>query len=501
MADDSDNGNDVSQDKLVAYKLCSDFGENKAGCVVHLPEKAGDALCKAGMAEIAESLEGDAPAEDDMKDDMGDAPVVANAIKEFGKTLEQTQALALSKLKPVKTEASVPATPKKGPAYKSRGAMCADILRWENREKFRSKGIHVDNNIINRIAQAQEELADQWTKKLGYQVKAPLGINETTQSQGGYLVNPEFSSDVYTIPHTQLDLEGECQHIDAHSNILNRRIVNESSLANGSIFGGLNIVATAEGASFTSSLPAWANMTYQLQKIGLFYYVTMEELEDASYPLESELEEYSGKAFLYGINTQIVQGSTLEGLLNTPALVTITSSGNDTSWTSNPVTSLTYADLSKMWAQVYPDAQTSAKGYWLFHPSLVLPLTQMTYTFSGSNPAWGIQYDAQVGLEGRGPGIPPGTPYKIFGKPAYPSFAMSAPGSVGDIMYCDFGDVLAYKRPFRMESSVDFQFGTDQVAARFVWRGDIKTQFRNKITGPMGAQQFSSIVTRSSVGT
>ena len=78
---------------------------------------------------------------------------------------------------------------------------------------------------------------------------------------------------------------------------------------------------------------------------------------------------------------------------------------------------------------------------------------------------------------------------------------MSAPGTAGDIMYVDFKTLVLFRKPFRVEISKEYQFGSDQVAIRFVSRLDCKTRFRNKITGPTGTQQFSAIVTRSASGT
>ena len=484
-------------EKLVAYKLMAPLGDNAAGDVIYVPEDVGDALVKAGHAEMASADDMGGEGEE-MEDMGGEEPVVANSVSRLAKKIEEKAVAAVAKhmgRTRAQSPQAIAATPRVLP-FRSNGDYIRTLAKAVQAQ---GKGKTLTTEW-NKIAAWQDEAVRNFDK-MGIQVKSPLGVNETTNSQGGYLVNPQFSKDVYAIDHGQFDLAGAAGvQIDAESNIFNQRYINESSLANGSIFGGLNMAATSEGASFTSSLPAWNNLTLQLQKFAIFVYYTSEVLEDASYPLESEVNEYCNKAFLYGINGQIFQGATLEGFLNTPALVTVTSSTNDTAWHTTPSTNLTYADLANIWSSVYPESQVSDSGVWLFHPSLANPLTQMTYTFSGSNPAWGIQYDAQRGLEGRGPGVV-GTPYQIFGKRAYPSWACSAPGVAGDIMYVDLATVIHYKKAFRVEVSRDYQFGSDQVAVRFVWRGDVKTRFRNKITGPNGTEQFSALVTRTGVGT
>lgn len=486
---------------ICAYKLTTDLGDGlKEGEVVHLEQEKGDKLVEAGLAE--EAQEEDMGAKDGAEEGAGDEmPLVENAIAKVKDTVEKAEnqaaeklARAMSRTRP-QPENVLPAEIKEK-TYRSPGAAIAGIIK-----AMYGKDEAARKREQNRVMAYQDECVKAYDK-MGLVTKSPLGVNEGTNSQGGYLVNTQFSPDVYAIPHTQLDLQGLCEVVNAQSLTYSQRYINESSLVNGSIFGGLNMVATAEGASFTSSLPAWNNLSLTLQKEAIFVYETSEILEDASYPLESELNEYTAKAFLYGINSQIVQGTTLEGLLNAPSLVTVTSSSNDTAYHTTPTTALTYADLVAMFARVYPDSQTSPKGIWLFHPLLESALMSMTYTFSGSTPAWGISYDAQNGLAGNGPGAEGvGTPFRIFGKPAYPHFSCSAPGTAGDIIYVDFATVLHYKRPFRVEVSRDYQFGTDQIAVRFVWRGDVKTRFRSAITPPTGTTTLSAIVTRSASGT
>lgn len=501
----------MADDKIVCVKLIQAMGEgNEEGKILHLPESVAQNLVDSGMAEMANNEEvngGEAPEEEVMEE----SPMVANSIAKLGKNIEKAVSdatgKAISKIR-VNTPniAPIPTMETKGKKevlYKTVGHYARGI----------GLAINGNRNEQEKVYEYQRQAAEAWKEKgwdnpkdtvvkafgeKDLKQKSILGINETTNSTGGFLVNPQFSENVYNIPHNQIDLLGMTMIEDAKSNVLNQRYILETSLANGSIFGGLNMVATSEGASFTSSLPAWANIALTLQKNSIFVYYTNEVLEDASYPVESEVNEYVSNAFLYGLNTASIQGfSGIEGLLHNPGLVTITSSSNDTAFHTTPQTCLTWADISAIWSAVYPNSQVSEGGVWLFHPGLQQAITSMTYTFSGSAPAWGLQFDGQDGLKGRGPL----TPYYLQGKPAYPCWAMSAPGTAGDIGYFDMKTVKTFRKPYRVEASKDFQFGTDQVAMRFVDRCDIKGLFRNAVTGPTGSSSFSAYCTRSSVGT
>src|ERR1019366_3639125 len=262
--------------KVVAYKLNAAIGDNEAGSVIHVDEKVGDALVKAGIATLA--AEEDIGAEPETEE--GDMPMVTNSIAKLSKKVEKAVGEAVAKMAPKSTQATpmtMPAQVKSGPIYKTTGAYIRGVMRAQ-------RGNQVE---ANKVMAYQEEAAAAWKSKgfsdADVKIKSSLGINETTQNQGGYLVNPQFSPDVFVIQHNQMDLSAMGEQITAESNIYNQRFINETSLANGSIFGGLNLVPTNEGASFTSSLPAWNNLQFQLRKMAIFCYTTSEVIEDASY--------------------------------------------------------------------------------------------------------------------------------------------------------------------------------------------------------------------------
>lgn len=502
MAEKEDTKKEEGGDKLVAYKLLKPLGENAEGSIIHVPEAVGEKLCEAGVCEYA-SEDDMGPQEDEETDDtemnLEDTDMVTNSIDKLGEKIETVltdsvaKAFAVNKPQANQTPMTVPASTKEKP-YATNGHYLKAVCR-----QVAGHGTKADADRI----MAYQEMAAEGYKKKGiwdaedYAVnKSILGINETTNSSGGFLVNDEFSADVAVVDHDQFDLAAICETVNAKGHKYNQRYIVETSLANGSIYGGLNMVAAAEGATLTSSLPTWGNLVYTLNKFAIFNYYTVEVLEDASYPVEQMLNQYANKVFLYGINSQIIQGTTIEGVINSPGLVTVTHSSNDTSFTANPSTNLTYADLANMWSAALPGSQSSKKGVWLFHPSLLTALSQMTYTFNGTTPAWSINYTAEDGLSGVGAM----TPYRIFSKPAYASWACSAPGSAGDILYLDFATFKNYKKPYRVEISREFQFGTDQVAVRMVNRLDCKSWFRNPVVGPSGTQQFSALITRSATG-
>jgi hypothetical protein len=86
-----------------------------------------------------------------------------------------------------------------------------------------------------------------------------------------------------------------------------------------------------------------------------------------------------------------------------------------------------------------------------------------------------------------------------LGKARFPSWACSAPGNTGDIIYVDFDLFKVYRKPIRIETSKDFQFGTDQVALRYCDRMTAFNQMRSAVTGAFGTPTYSNIVTRSTV--
>lgn len=498
--DKPEEKDDVTSDgPVVAFKLLLDLGELKAGCVLHLPQDKGQALVDAGVLEMASVEDVNAEEVVEEEDELDAAPaMIENSVKRLMSRVEKGLVETVEKkINQQRTEVQdaiaglrVHAEVKQH-LYRSHGEYIYDIVRAK---KFGNK------EALQKVNKHAQDQAEWLQRKTGIVEKSVLGVNETSNAEGGYLLVPQFGPDVYHNPHNQLNLLDFGEQIQATNNTLNYRYIDESSLANGSIFGGLNIYAVAEGGSLTASKPAWNNLQLLLKKFVCFAYYTSEVFQDADkrYGLFPQLDEYVTKAFVYNTNQQIIQGTTIEGLANSPGIVTVTKSSNDTSFTSNPNLVITYADLAQMWGRVYPDSQTSPQGMWLFNPALLGALSQMTYTFSGgTTPAWSINYDAQKGLQGIGPL----TPYSIFGKPAYPLMAMSAAGAAFDIAYIDFATCVAFRSPFRVDVSDGPQFTTDQIAIRYVSRFNMATRFRSAVTGQNGSTTYSAVVTRSAAGT
>jgi HK97 family phage major capsid protein len=495
--------------KTVCYKLLQGFGDElPEGKVVHLDEAKGQALVDAGLAEHATPDEASGGLVEEAEDDNA-SPMIANSVNRLKTEIRKSMVdTATQVMKATRKEDESPLSPTvsspriaaelETPIYKSIGDYVTGIWAAEKGNK----------QHLQRVLKYQEQAKRAWERrgecgdKNDLVVKSPLGMNEGTNSAGGYLVNPEFSDNVERYPHNQVDLLGMSKKVDAKSNTYNQRYINETTISplSGGMYGALIEYDTAEGASFTSSLPTYGNYPVVLQKNTAFIYWTSELAEDDSYGnVRSDLDELLPWLFLNGNNIAAIQGfGSIVGLLNEPALVTVASSANDTEYHVAPTTCLTWADIAAMWSQVYPECQISDKGMWLFHPGLQSSLNTMTYTFGGDVPAWGLQFDGQQGTKGAGPIAP----YYLRGKPAYPCWAMSAPGAAGDIMYVDFNETKTYRKPVRIETSIEFQFSTDQVALRYVDRFNFFATKRTKLTGPSGGStQYSPYVTRTAVGT
>lgn len=497
----------VVEKRLVHYKLLDKLGDNDPGDCLALEEAHGEELVKMGLLTHA--------TEDDLAkleeaEDKEESDIMSNQLKTVENAVKTVVEKAIGAIPPA-VMPTVAAESKqdiyeKIPGVSATSQYILDIYKsWLNPNKY--------NTNQNRARAYEAGQAKSFANRYfvynenGDVVTKSDGMNETTNASGGYLVNPEFSSDVYVLPHSQVSLEEMCvKKIDAKSNLLNYRQINESSWANSSIFGGLNMSPTAEGATFTSSLPAYTNKTYQLQKFGIFIYWTSELLEDAVnfYPILQDIEEYVRKTFLFGINTQIIQGTTLEGLANAAALVSVTKNSNDTAFSTTPQTCLTYEDITAMWARFLPDSKVSPNSCFLYHPALESSLNYMAYHFVSSgnaNPAWGFQFNAANPSSERGANGGWLSPSKVMGLPAYPCAAMNAPGSAFDCAFVDFKHVAAYRKPFRIERSNDFKFLNDEVVGRWISRIDSKLLTPAAVTMPSGSSTYSTVVTRTAAGT
>lgn len=305
----------------------------------------------------------------------------------------------------------------------------------------------------------------------------------TSANDGGNYINQTYSDSVWKLPVDDVNLMDFCETQTGVTGAThNVRIVTGTSLAGGSLYGGVTVAKVSEGATYSGSKPTTSTEAITLDKYVGTTTFTRELLEDQSYNLEKDVEEMFKTEFLLKINDDLLNSaSDPEGILNATALVTVSKESNQAS------RSLLYANLRKMWSRLLPAAKKNAVIF--YNPELEAEFHGMTFTSSGDTPVHGITFD---------PADP--FPIRFFSRPCVPLWACSALGLAGDILMVDLSWYACRATNFSIDISNAPHWGTDELDVRYVTRLGGLNKLRNKVTGRTGSQTYSNLVTRETVG-
>lgn len=319
---------------------------------------------------------------------------------------------------------------------------------------------------------------------------AASGLNETVPSDGGFLVQTDFTSELLKQMWENSIVASRCRKVTISGNANSTKIngVDETSRATGSRQGGITGYWAAEAAEKTASKPKFRQIELNLKKLVGLCYATDENLDDAS-QLESIIRDGFASEFDFLIQDAIINGSGSGqplGVMNAGCLVTqaaVSGQGAGTVIASNVIS---------MWSRLF--ASSKPNSVWLINQEVEPQLINMK-------------------IEGSAGGVfplymPPGglsqSPYgTIFGRPVITIEQCQAVGTAGDIILGDFnnGYILAEKGGVRSDMSIHVRFIYDESVFRFVLRIDGQPVRASALTPYKGSATQSHFVCLNSTRT
>jgi HK97 family phage major capsid protein len=291
-------------------------------------------------------------------------------------------------------------------------------------------------------------------------MRAVTGMAEGSPSDGGFLVQTDFSSDLLKQVWDTGILSSRCRRmtISAASNKMTINGIDETSRANGSRGGGIRGYWIAEAADKTASAPTFRKIELSLKKLVGLCYATDELLDDVS-ALEGYIRAGFVSEFDFLLQDAIINGTGAGqplGILNAGCLV---SQAAEDAQSADTVVS---ENVVKMYSRLFASSRQSA--VWLINQTVEPQLHLMS---------------VPVGLGGAVVYMPPGglsaAPYgSLLGRPVLPIEQCAALGDAGDIILADFqnGYVLAEKGGLQSAMSIHVKFQYDESVFRFVMRVD-----------------------------
>jgi HK97 family phage major capsid protein len=462
---------------LTAYAVEKPFAGHQEGEVMHLDEDQAAALSEYVREATEEDLNSGGELQDvenESEDNPGepgeqevDRAALTRAVKDQAKKVFAQQAKTRSDFfRPHST----PAEPK-GPVFKGMNDFVRAI--------YRSK--QGDRTSLNKLAAHENQVS----------IKAPLGANEGTNSQGGYSVVPVWSDEIFRKVKKYPDLLGMTNKMSINSSTYNLPVVSESSLADGSRNGGVLAYWVSEGSLATSSFVNMNTVQAVKNTQVVLSYITNQLLEDNSYDIQNTLlPDTVGEEYGWQHMVAVAQGSGSgqpTGILNQPSLVTVASGSTHGTFT--------FTDLASMYRRIWPPSR--GQSCWLLNPEALNQLIQMVFLPTGSStgtyPAFGgITYNAEDEIQ-----------YRIFGRPVFEVMSLPAIGLSGDIILADLKALTCIETAgMEVAMSTELQFATLQTAFRWVRRYDIKSGWTAAVTPFSGsANTYSPFVCLASRGT
>jgi HK97 family phage major capsid protein len=289
--------------------------------------------------------------------------------------------------------------------------------------------------------------------------------NEGVGADGGFLIPPSFSANIWTKVNGIDSLLSRCTPLETDGNSLT---IPKDETTPWDTTKGVQVYWEGEGAQIPQSKGIFEMGQLRLSKLTALVPVSEEMMEDAS-GLESWLNAKAPQKMTSKINTGIVAGTGAgQPLGMIPGYGAVGASVIQVSKeTSQPAGTLWFANINKMWGRMY--AGWRANAVWLINQDLEPQLEGMAFVGNGITPTAASSTPAYM---------PPGglndAPYgRLKGRQVIPIEACSAAGSLGDIILCDLTQYWALTKAggaIRTDTSIHLYFDQALMAFRFIFR-------------------------------
>lgn len=306
---------------------------------------------------------------------------------------------------------------------------------------------------------------------------AASGLSESVPSEGGFLVQTDFSTELLQQVFQTGILASRCRRIpiSGNSNSIKINGIDETSRAS-SRYGGIVGYWADEAALKTDSRPKFRKIELSLKKLIGLCYATDELLDDAA-ALEGVIRQGFVSEFGFLIDDAILNGTGNGqplGVMNSGCLVTI---GKESGQAKETIVA---ENIIKMYSRIF--APSIGNSVWLVNQNTLPQLFTMSLAVgTGGSPIF----------------MPAGglsqSPYNtILGRPVLPIEQCQTLGTSGDILFVDLGGyILAEKGDIQSDMSIHVRFLYDESVFRFVLRVDGQPVRASALTPYKGGSSYT----------
>lgn len=319
-------------------------------------------------------------------------------------------------------------------------------------------------------------------------LRAISGASETVPSDGGFLVQQDFSGEIVRRSYEMGQVLSRCRRVPIGQNANGLKLLgmDETSRVTGSRLGGVQVYRAAEAGDMTAKKPKFREMNWGLKKLTGLAYATDELLQDAT-ALEAILSQSFQEEMTFVMEDEIFRGNgagQMLGFLNAGCLVTVSEES------SQPSTTFYAENAMKMWSRLW--SRSRANAVWFINQDVEPHLLQMNVKIknvAGSENVGGMPVYMNAGTIA---GSPYGT---LFGRPVIPVEYCSSVGTVGDVVLVDLSQyIVVDKGGVQSASSMHVRFLNDEQTFKWTVRNDGQPTWHSALTPYKGSNTLSPFV-------
>lgn len=313
---------------------------------------------------------------------------------------------------------------------------------------------------------------------------AAQGGNESVPEEGGFLVLPEFASELIQRTYDVGLISSRCEKMPMTTARLIMHAVDEDSRVDGSRWGGILAYWIAEAGTYTPTKPKFREMQFVANKLIALCYATEEQLADGP-AWEKYVNSAVPSELSFKFDDAVYQGPGAGiplGFMKSGALLTIAAEGGQASKT------VVTNNVLKMYSQLW--ARSRKNAVWFINQDIEPQL----YTLALANPTGSVLFQGPIytppGMNGNN------SDYGLLlGKPVIPVEQAATLGTSGDIVLADMSQyILAQRSEARADVSIHVAFLTGEQAFRFMIRADGQPMWKKPLTPYKGAALKSPFV-------
>jgi len=339
------------------------------------------------------------------------------------------------------------------------------------------------NSLGDQLRAVSAAANGTFDPRLG-KMAAPTGMGETVPSEGGFLVQMDFTSELIRRVYELGEVLQRVRQmsISGNSNGIRLNAIDETSRADGSRMGGVRGYWVDEAGALTASQFKWRKMELTLNKVGALVYATDELLSD-TVALESLIRNEVPEELRFKVEDAIMNG---DGS-GKPKGFNVSGGGSPlitvAKETGQKASTILFENIVKMWARMW--ARSRRNAVWLINQEIEPQLMQM---------------NMKVGTSGVPVYLPAnnlaGSPFGVLmGRPVIPVEYASALGTAGDIQLVDLSQyVMIQKAGIQAAQSMHVRFVNSEQTFRFTWRVDGQPVWNSPLTPFKGSDTLSPFV-------